>query len=103
MNCNILKKEFLELERSIKEYGQKKSIWLEEFLPERQSIGHNKSSRTEPIRTRIGVQKGSTLLKALSRIEVSNIDFNSLKKQRRESILKIIKTYPSSDVDKPNG
>ena len=116
MNCNILKKEFLELERSIKEYGQKKSIWLEEFLPERQSIGHNKSSRTEPIRTRIGVQKGSTLLKALSGIkdmhknnpilykaEDFRSGFDSLKKQRRESILKIIKPRPSSSVDKPNG
>lgn len=72
-------------------------------------IGHQKT-------TRIGLQKGSTLLKALKEIKVSdkNISnghkvfhgtpaqyeavgfrsgFDALKKQRREEILKIIKNY----------
>src|SRR3989344_917682 len=32
MNCNILKKEFLALSQSLKEYTQIEPIWLEEFL-----------------------------------------------------------------------
>lgn len=120
MNCAILKKEFLELEQSVREYRQIKSTWLKEFLPKhskqqsplsarqshsggerlasssRAGIGHSQSLRTEQERTRIGVQKGSTLMKALSKVEVpdkiSTNNFDRLKKQRREDITAIIKT-----------
>jgi len=108
MNCNILRKEFLELDQSIKESTDKaetinKQINLSEFfaedLPElrkykspperpessgRAGIGHGYS-------TRIGVQKGSTLMKALSDRITNKNNFDILKRQRRESILSIIK------------
>ena len=106
MNSNILKKEFLELDHSIKASSYKKEVFnkqidLSEFFssdltvrePERpkghyKSIGHQYS-------TRLGVQKGSTLLKALSDTKFSPLktyDFDILKKQRRQSIIDIIKT-----------
>ncbi len=117
MNCNILKKEFSELNQSILDSTNKadisnKEINLAEFFANstldeerrrtpaladvrRQVIGHHNS-------TNLGVQKGSTLLKALRHISVSdkNISaregfdagFNILKRQRRESIIAIIKT-----------
>ena len=50
---------------------------------------------------RIGVQRGGTLLKALSdrmsdrTSPLDNNEHNALKKQRREEIIKIIKTYPN--------
>jgi hypothetical protein len=107
MNYNILKKEFLELHKSLAEYTQikQKPISLEDFLTQssdadttpsslplarRGSIGH------APARTRIGVQKGSTFKKALSD-KVSSLsdsrleDFNNLKNERRANIIRIIK------------
>jgi len=77
MNCGILRKEFLELDQSIKEWSGKsgivnRQINLSEFLkdelslqriPLGKSIGHHS--------TRIGVQKGSTLMEALSGVGVS--------------------------------
>ena len=120
MNCNILKKEFLELNQNIKECTQAKPTWLEEFLLSnqsdkkistssdedsgRKSIGHNKLHNRQ-IHTRIGVQKGSTLMKALSdktsilsnNTKITNVDsFGVLKKQRRENIINIIKTIGES-------
>lgn len=119
MNCNILRKEFLELDQSIREFsdnvGNKintsnRQINLLEFFKEptdsaptakedielfskghHKSIGHYKSNS-------IGVQKGSTLLKALSKIGMSDIkanhtstdEFHLLKKQRREEIVNLI-------------
>ncbi len=123
MNCNILRKEFLELDQSIKEYTDNdknqinnlnKQINLLEFfkgeLPAPQgpyqTIGHHPS-------TSIGVQKGSTLMKALSGVAMSarpiggpaspslgeserklsrtGVDsFDILKKQRREEISNLI-------------
>jgi len=104
MNSSILKNEFIKLEQSIKEYGQIGSTWLEDFSPRSQkqeSIGHGQSFKTRQTRTRIGVQKGSTLMKALSKVGVSyrvssnlskNINnFDLLKKQRREDIISILK------------
>lgn len=118
MNCSILKKEFLELNRCIKEYTQTKPTWLEEFFLHQtdeektvhpsfiatesigqRSNGHHQSSRTQSSRTRIGVQKGSTLMQALSD-KVSSLssisqgfnNFDLLKKQRREDIVRILKT-----------
>jgi len=129
MNCNILRKEFLELDQSIlsaqagkESIGDIKTlnrqINLSKFFGELsdkgqyQSIGHHRS-------TRIGVQKGSTLLKALSdkthfmsnRNNVVNskknnlapyeaegfrVGFDILKKQRRDNIINIIKTIGES-------
>jgi len=122
MNCNILKKEFLELKGSIQELTQVKPTWLEEFfigspLSENYlegggknlsipALGHSKRGElTSKGHTRIGVQKGSTLLKALSRVEVSektaalsnsdfkninSFNFDILKKQRRNEIISLI-------------
>ncbi|HEV7424495.1 MAG TPA: hypothetical protein VGO21_04905 [Candidatus Paceibacterota bacterium] len=101
MNCNILRKEFLELDQSIKEFTGKaetinKQINLSEFfageapiknsLPNNQykSIGHHGS-------TRIGVQKGSTLMKALSDRIINENNFEVLKRKRRVNILNIVK------------
>ncbi len=114
MNCNILRKEFSELDQSIKEsIGNTKTlnrqINLSEFfgeLPDKgqyQSIGHHRS-------TRIGVQKGSTLLKALSdkthflsdsgSTNISRNGFDILKKQRRNDIINIIRTIGESSTIK---
>jgi hypothetical protein len=100
MNATILKKEFLELSQSIKESTENKPAWIEEFLGSTQSIGH-RTQVAQPTQTRIGVQKGSTLMKALSdktkhlsntnTTSVVREQFDLLKKQRRNSIIKIIK------------
>ena len=122
MNCSILKKEFLELKESIQELDVKPA-WLEEFFltpsPEETVSnvlgiapqiykGHVKFHNGQLKRTRIGVQKGSTLMKALS--DKNLIDslnghfmsdknsFNILKKQRRDSIINIIKNNGESST-----
>jgi hypothetical protein len=133
MNYNILKKEFLELNQSIKEsFGEVKNINkqldLSEFfvnspLEEYSDLSrrevdkyiHPISQASHPSRgeliskghVSIGVQKGSTLLKAIkdmsNRVPApyvppwrdrsgSNNDFDKLKKQRRDDIINIIKT-----------
>ena len=109
MNYAILKKEFLQLSQSIVEspYGVKannRQINLSEFFKEelnstnqgligierkRNSIGHY--SNGHQYSTRIGVQKGSTLMKALSGVKVSEKNFNVLKKQRHDDIISIVK------------
>ena len=131
MNCAILKKEFFELKGSIQESTQVKPSWLEGFLknspleeyplggggrnlstPTRWSLGH--PSRGELIpkgHTRIGVQKGSTLMKALSSIKDMHKNdpapyeavgfrsgFDMLKKQRRFDITNIIKNNGGSST-----
>ncbi len=98
MNVNILRKEFTELDRSIKDWNEVKpkeketnlSQFFREELPAPKqaqvSKGHHKS-------TSIGVQKGSTLLKALSDRNLSpsvNQNFY-LKNKRREEITTSIK------------
>lgn len=115
MNCSILKKEFLELDQSIKESTDNvqaqinklnRQINLSEFFKESSgeesdsSIGHLKSNS-------LGVQKGSTLMRALGGVRMSNRitpearpqgfaqhtqDFDMLKKQRRNDITSIIKS-----------
>ncbi len=105
MNNNILKKEFIGLKESITEFKTRENLWLEEFISRpleiNSPIGHSQSKG----HTRIGVQKGSTLLKALSNIEGMKTlskfgeereNFGILKQQRRELILKIIKDKPES-------
>jgi hypothetical protein len=115
MNRNILKKEFLELDQSIKLYKNPsgKQVSMEDFFyePEKEKsapaftvyhpepIGHEYGKQSG---TRIGVQKGGTLLKALS--DKTNIapvgqkenvpDFNTIKKQRRDDIVNILKGVP---------
>lgn len=120
MNSNILKKEFLELKESIQEHMDIKPTWLTEFLAESESIGHDKPSIGHQTRTRIGVQKGSTLLKALSdktsflspntnhlnsRDSSSLVtsrakDFDMIKKERRFNIIKILKNNGGSTTIK---
>ena len=125
MNFNILKKEFLTLHQSMKEYGQIKSTWLEEdnldsnpnhkkldsqpiFLKsnKQQSQGHQKFLETTHASTRIGLQRGSTLMKALSDktlirslgdgpINLARNNFDILKRQRRDEIVYIVKTDAS--------
>jgi len=88
MNCNILRKEFTELKQSIQEFTTKNNLWFEELTkdnPSPKSLSFSKGHQT-----RIGVQKGSTLMKALSRVEGGN-EFGILKNKRREEIIAIIK------------
>lgn len=123
MNCSILKKEFLELNESINEAvgGSKeisKQINLAEFFDasvldeegansglksslsfkqiyldkgQKNSKGHLSTQAG----TSIGVQKGSTLMKALSKVNISarpaTESFDALKKQRREEISNIVR------------
>lgn len=119
MNSSILKKEFLELYQSIKESLNKagainRQINLSEFFMDSSSPFRGgfeerflkNSPHPSPLlkgegelnskgHTRIGVQRGSTLLKALSdvgRPTGGQQDFDILKKQRRNDIISIIKT-----------
>lgn len=109
MNYNILKKEFIELKESIQDLTKKKDLWLEDFIGHNNSNGqtnllnvsdkgHKLSLQTS---TRIGVQKGSTLMKALSKVgNISNMtsineNRNILKNKRRELILKFLKNKSS--------
>lgn len=153
MNHAILKKEFIGLKVSLQEnFGQGLSIAelfpaldeeIVEALPEKENKYLSITKSIPPTRnvdklesTRIGVQKGSTLLNALSKISMSDSkakmsdkiprgrastdtarhdsaesktkvvhqtsqnDFDVLKKNRREEILKIVKenklTHPAS-------
>ncbi len=120
MNCNILRKEFTELDRSLQEatLGGTKSfnhpvdISLffdkeDDEVGRQSSFGHRTYIETGEIskgHTRIGVQKGSTLLKALSdrtkhlsdRKSKDINDFIIIKKQRQEEIIKSIKKNSGS-------
>lgn len=120
MNCNILRKEFLELNKSIKESAENakdqinslnRKINLSEFLKEELSSLKHPSIRDayktigQQSSNSIGVQKGSTLMKALSAVgspvrsvalserkinHTSGDSFDVLKKQRRNEISNII-------------
>jgi DNA-binding HxlR family transcriptional regulator len=114
MNCNILKKEFLALRGSVQEYVNKKPEWLDDLLADHKSIGHAESSNGHQTRTRIGVQKGSTLLKALSDkshllinhnnknsgysapVQSRAQGFDIVKKERRFNIIRVIKNSGGS-------
>ena len=117
MNKNILAGEFLKFKNSLIT-PQDNPAWLEEFLRERagdelppeDGLGLNAHIR----QTRIGIQKGSTLLKAIKdmsdrmpvRKSKNNLTpyeaggfrsgFNILKKQRQDNIISIIKTNGGS-------
>ena len=118
MNVNILLKEFLELNKAIEKLNPQNrnignQINLAEFFREEENADiHPVSQASHPSRgernykghTRIGVQKGSTLLKAIkdmsNKIPVlyemkvkdtkENV-FEVLKKQRRDNITNLIK------------
>lgn len=125
MNSNILKKEFIELHRSVSDFiSQKNPLWLEEFMRESEkenqlsvannleilntSKNNNSNSNGHIGQTRIGVQKGSTLMKALSdrvshlpgsknlhplspKTHLGGQNYDILKNKRRNEILSIIK------------
>ena len=109
MNHSILKKEFITLKQSILESEQRSGFWgdgktLSDFIKE-EPVAESKSVIAVPRyighikQARIGVQKGSTLMQALSdRIPSLSDTKNSnsesrdvLKKARQEEILKIIR------------
>jgi hypothetical protein len=121
MNCNILRKEFVELDLSIKESIDNtktinRQINLSDFFERtnfveeannhasfksavsfKQLYSHKGQENTKG-HTSIGVQKGSTLLRALSKIgtldkkqvRTSGESFDMLKKQRRDEIINTI-------------
>jgi len=116
MNYSILKKEFKELKRQMEEYIGTKNSWLTGFISEDRYIRQESGLSNGHIkRINLGVQKGSTLMKALSdknftkktnKFSVSNtvennqnklnsnkksLDFAVLKKQRRDNIMDIIR------------
>lgn len=122
MNFNILKREFSLLEESIRGFiqnikGLNKKIDLVEFLSEnteeKNVIVEKRRPLLEHLHTehvirpigqktmKLGVQKGSTLLKALDGIKMSDKkdgivksighNFDELKKKRREDIVNVIK------------
>ena len=112
MNCNILKKEFGELRTALEALIHGPNMWnsqsdLSLFFKEDIALSStkNKDEHKKPIGhftpTRIGVQKGSTLMKALSNKAYSmsdrGSDFDVLKKNRQAEIISIIKdSYQSS-------
>ncbi|MCE9548846.1 hypothetical protein K8Q98_00370, partial [Candidatus Nomurabacteria bacterium] len=107
MNSNILLKEFSELKQSIQSLNPDGELSL--FFAEEKHIASPilKNSKISFIgqtkSTRIGVQKGNTLMKALSdkvpSLSNTSDDFNNLKKQRQEEILKIIKDSLNSGTE----
>ena len=142
MNCSILKKEFNKLKQSVEEPNQSqlsgRQVSLSGFFTEEDdsSVVEDNGQQEDvhyisnKFSNRIGVQKGSTLMSALSKFQTSNKvsqtynknnftsrsegfnrntspsmsgNFDALKKQRRESISKIIKANPISGGDKSLG
>jgi len=121
MNCSILKKEFSALDQSILESTGKAqtvnrqinlaeffSATIDEYSSKQDLVTRGEKISQGHLSTRIGnsvgVQKGSTLMKALSGVKFSqrpistpilpntSIVFDELKKQRRDNIITIIKT-----------
>lgn len=113
MNKNILINEFTQLKNSLI-LPQDNPVWLGEFLKEEKLTHTDEDEKREILfhnnsighfkHTRIGVQKGSTLLKALSSVkDIHKNDpapyeavgfrsgFDLLKKERRLKIINIIK------------
>jgi DNA-binding HxlR family transcriptional regulator len=116
MNCNILRKEFSELNQALKNSVSNidvlnKRVDLTEFFTETPILDKEDNGRWTTAKagvqrpanghrtsTSLGVQNKNTLLHALKQIETSyskinhNGDvFDVLKKQRRESIIYVIK------------
>ena len=131
MNCNILKKEFILLRKSIEDSTHNGNVLdgkasLSEFFKEEmpspevatedntnqnQNIGHTPYVFSK-MPTRLGVQKASTLMKAISdstsmmsdkntapkepREQKTSNNFDVLKNSRRNEIIYIIKNADSS-------
>jgi hypothetical protein len=132
MNFNILKKEFISLKSSVEESVSTQPAWLAEFSSspsvetnshsasssfttgKKLSKGHEELYNGQITRTRIGVQKGGTLMKALLDVNllqsIKNSDgmsnkinttftrnnFDILRKERREQIVDLIKKMGGS-------
>jgi hypothetical protein len=111
MNCDILRKEFTELDQSIRETSEKvqnqnAEIDLSELFRESPYGERTGSKYLSEGGTRIGVQRGSTLMKALSdktnrmsdtRSSQKTIqDYDVLKRQRRSDIIQFIKSNGGS-------
>ncbi len=121
MNFNIIRKEFVDLKQSIDNFTTQNHLWFEKFIqtPSEEnkvqeeskpsisrfsvlndkefSKGHtspNIQNNRSQTSTRIGVQKGSTLMRALHQVDHKENNFELIKQQRRESIIKIIKAKP---------
>ena len=69
MNSSILKKEFIELKRSLEE-GNNNSVWLEEFLMKDMPADPTQTQNKNPVR--LGVQNSGSLMKVLKDMDVSN-------------------------------
>lgn len=118
MNVSILKKEFFELKKSIEDstkniFTLNKNLNLQNFFDTPESREETSSTAVSDLKkeidlhkghqidiinskghTRIGVQKGSTLLRALSNKTIyrkTKDEFELLKKERRFNIVRIIK------------
>ncbi len=132
MNCSILKKEFLEFKQSINDSMKDLTLSVEffgnsplegwpkagvdKFIPSSPKGYSSRGELNSKGHTTIGLQKGSTLLKALSDKTLvrslgglvmsnsnkinNNNNFDILKKQRREEIIKIIKNIDTNEVGK---
>ena len=112
MNCGILRKEFLHLDQSIKESiattePPNQPIDLSEFFtsPPAHLLNNERGDINSKGHTRIGVQKGSTLMKALSNktgklsnrlSNITKVDFDLLKKERRFNIVTTLKNLGGS-------
>ncbi len=125
MNASILKKEFIELAKSIKDSKQPNTSWLRDFLPSSSGASYkeevapyrelekNKNFSITPafahkghsighkgnsnfIRRNFGVQQAGTLMKVLSDIGVDNQINNESKHKRREDIIKTLKDSKES-------
>lgn len=126
MNSKIISKEFLELRKSIEEFTSPKGDnWLQEFIKEggkeddyyndstTKTILLKKSISNGHTGTRIGVQKGSTLMRALSdripelakkKNDSSSVLLNKnnnheLKEKRRADIILAIKDIAKDNVN----
>ncbi len=104
MNSGILAKEFNELKESVKNYTSKQASWFEEFMHEETrstnsssyvgggKVGVNSLGHANHSSTHIGIQKGSTLMKALGDVRDKKAEFEILKNKRRQDILDIVKS-----------
>lgn len=69
MNSSILKKEFIELKRSLEE-GNNNSVWLEEFLMKDITTDIDQKQNKNPVR--LGVQNSGSLMKVLKDMDMSD-------------------------------
>ena len=107
MNSGILAKEFNELKESVKNYTAKRASWFEDFMREDTSNlslegrqvggkeGMNSIGHPYNHSTRIGVQKGDTLMKALGDVHNKKDEFEALRNKRKQDISDIVKKSAS--------